>query len=171
MSYNHLVKVNNSVPPLSVDFNWKRCAFRSMSVLGLLFIAETVPSFGSILDLVGASTVTLLTFVFPPYFYMKLVDSSSTNKEWKQRYARMQVYAVYVHAVFDQKYGWYFLNAHFRELPLWERVYCWALIVLGFVGGAVATYTAVRNIVSTEFMVPCYLQDLSEQGNVQFSGH
>merc|ERR1712109_407287 len=56
------------------DFNWKRCAFRSLSVACLLFIAETVPSFGAILDLVGGSTVTLLTFIFPPFFYMKLAD-------------------------------------------------------------------------------------------------
>ena len=59
--------------------------FRSLSVLGLLFIAESVPSFGAILDLVGASTVTLLTFVFPPYFYMKLVDASNLNPLWEQR--------------------------------------------------------------------------------------
>ena len=70
------------IPP---HFNWKRCAFRSVSVLCLLFIAESVPSFGAILDLVGASTVTLLTFVFPPYFYIKLVDASSLNPSWKQR--------------------------------------------------------------------------------------
>ena len=69
------------------DFNVKRCAFRSLSVLMLLFTAETVPSFGAILDLVGASTVTLLTFVFPPYFYMKLTDASSHNPEWQQRYS------------------------------------------------------------------------------------
>ena len=68
-----------------VDFNWKRCAFRTFSVFVLLFIAESVPSFGSILNLIGASTVTLLTFIFPPLFYMKLVDDSSNNKEWKQR--------------------------------------------------------------------------------------
>ena len=70
------------IPP---HFNWKRCAFRSVSVLSLLFIAESVPSFGAILDLVGASTVTLLTFVFPPFFYMKLVDASSLNPLWEQR--------------------------------------------------------------------------------------
>ena len=70
------------IPP---HFNWKRCAFRSFSVLSLLFIAESVPSFGAILDLVGASTVTLLTFVFPPYFYMKLVDASKERKDWVQR--------------------------------------------------------------------------------------
>ena len=68
-----------------LDFNWKRCAFRTLSVGVLLFIAETVPSFGAILDLVGASTVTLLTFVFPPYFYMKLVDASVQRKDWVHR--------------------------------------------------------------------------------------
>ena len=68
------------------DFNWKRCAFRTFSVLCLLFIAESVPSFGSILDLVGASTVTLLTFVFPPFFYMRLSDASIGHPTWPERY-------------------------------------------------------------------------------------
>ena len=68
-----------------LDFNWKRCAFRTFSVLVLLFIAESIPNFGAILNLVGGSTVTLLTFVFPPYFYMKLVDDSKQRKDWVQR--------------------------------------------------------------------------------------
>ena len=68
-----------------LDFNWKRCAFRTFSVLVLLFIAESIPNFGAILNLVGGSTVTLLTFVFPPFFYMKLVDASQQRKDWVQR--------------------------------------------------------------------------------------
>ena len=72
---------------IPTHFNWKRCVFRTSSVLLLLFIAESIPSFGAILNLIGASTVTLLTFIFPPLFYIKLVDASSQNKEWKQRYA------------------------------------------------------------------------------------
>ena len=67
------------------DLNWRRCVFRSFSVLVLLFIAESVPSFGAILELIGASTVTILTFIFPPLFYMKLVDASNQNKDWIQR--------------------------------------------------------------------------------------
>merc|ERR1712179_256153 len=43
--FEQLLKIPSS-------FNWKRCVFRTLSVCGLLFIAETVPSFGSILDLV-----------------------------------------------------------------------------------------------------------------------
>ena len=117
---------------IPTNFNWKRCLFRTFSVFFLLFLAETVPSFGSILNLIGASTVTLLTFVFPPLFYMRLVDASSSNKEWVQ-----------------------------RKLPVWERVYCWFLIVLGVAGGCCATYFAVMSILSSEMSVPCYIQPVN----------
>ena len=30
-------------------------------------------------DLIGGSTVTVLTFVFPPFFYLKLVDGTATD--------------------------------------------------------------------------------------------
>ena len=76
------------------DFNWKRCLFRTFSVLVLLFIAESVPSFGSILELVGASTVTCLTFVFPPFFYMRLCDKSHENPDWKQRLVEQNPIAI-----------------------------------------------------------------------------
>ena len=45
----------------------------------------------------------------------------------------------------------------FRELPLWERIYCWVLIVIGLLGGAAATYISVVNIVSADFQQPCYI--------------
>jgi len=124
------------------DFNWKRCVFRTLSVFFLLFIAETVPSFGSILDLVGASTVTLLTFIFPPYFYMRLSDASIGRKEWVQ-----------------------------RKLPMWERIYCWVLIVIGIAGGCCATYTAVRNIFSSSLSVPCYLMGDTTNVTISAGGH
>ena len=129
------------IPP---HFNWKRCAFRSFSVLSLLFIAESVPSFGAILDLVGASTVTLLTFVFPPYFYIKLVDASSLNPLWEQR------------EVFNLAY---FPNDVYliRVLPLWERIYCWLLILVGVTGGVCSTTTAVIKIITSQLSRPCYL--------------
>ena len=44
---------------LCADFNWKRVALRTFSTFVLLFIAETVPSFGSILDLVGETLQAL----------------------------------------------------------------------------------------------------------------
>jgi vesicular inhibitory amino acid transporter len=136
--------------PFSSDFNWKRCAFRSFSVLCLLFIAETVPSFGAILDLVGASTVTLLTFVFPPFFYMRLADASIGHASWPERLFSADSYIVLP-----------FKLLPYRKLPLWERIYCWALIVVGIAGGVLATYIALNNIFTASMTEPCYIMDLS----------
>ena len=49
------------------------------------------------LDLVGGSTVTLLTFVFPPFFYMKLVDMSSSNPKWKLRYIYISQSSIFIY--------------------------------------------------------------------------
>ena len=46
----------------------------------------------------------------------------------------------------------------FRKLPLWERIYCWVLIVVGLVGGASATYTAINNVFGASFSLPCYVK-------------
>lgn len=43
-----------------------------------MFLAETVPKFDGILALIGASTVTFLTFVAPSLFYLRLC--SLTNR-------------------------------------------------------------------------------------------
>lgn len=41
-------------------------------VLAVLFVAESIPHFGAILSLVGGSTTTLLAYVCPSIFYLKL---------------------------------------------------------------------------------------------------
>ena len=57
-------------------FGWKRVVFRSVVILLLLAIALSVPFFGVIVDIIGSTTVTLLNFILPPFFYILLVDSS-----------------------------------------------------------------------------------------------
>ncbi|XP_041354276.1 amino acid transporter AVT1A-like isoform X2 [Gigantopelta aegis] len=54
------------------EFNWKRCISRTIIVGLVLFVAESIPHFGAILALVGGSTTTLLAYVLPSIFYMKL---------------------------------------------------------------------------------------------------
>ena len=97
----------------------------------MLFLGETLPNFGAILDLIGGSTVTLLTFVFPPTFYLLLRrsarrtgDSADTGKK--------------------------------GTLRLLETCYCVALVVMGVFGGSLASYSAVKEIFNTDFVPPCY---------------
>ncbi|XP_067002631.1 uncharacterized protein [Anabrus simplex] len=65
-------------------FHWKRCLLRTIMICMMVFVGESIPHFGKILSLVGGSTITLLTFVFPSLFYMKLCDQKNT--EWPERY-------------------------------------------------------------------------------------
>ncbi|XP_047110975.1 amino acid transporter AVT1H-like isoform X1 [Schistocerca piceifrons] len=108
-------------------YNWKRCLLRSIMMLTMLFIGESIPKFGKILSLVGGSTITLMTFVFPSFFYMKLCDQKSV--EWTERY-----------------------------IPIHHRIYMWELILIGVLGGAAATYSAIVDIFGAGSMTkPCYV--------------
>ena len=53
-------------------FGFKRIFLRTSIFLFVLGIAEAVPKFGVILSLVGGSTVTMMTFILPCIFYLKL---------------------------------------------------------------------------------------------------
>lgn len=65
------------------DFGPKRCVLRSGIMLTMVVVGETIPRFGKILSLVGGSTITLLTFVFPAVFYMKLCGQHKPG--WPER--------------------------------------------------------------------------------------
>jgi len=107
--------------------NWKRCLFRTGLDVIIIFIGLSIPHFGNILALIGGSTITALTFVFPPLFYMKLCDQKSTD--WPT-----------------------------RTISLHERTYLWELIIIGILGGAAATWSAITAIFSsTTFTIPCYI--------------
>ena len=67
--------------PIS-EFHWKRCVLRTAILFAVLFVAETIPHFGAVLDLVGGSTVTFLTFVAPSLFYLRL---TSREGDWPER--------------------------------------------------------------------------------------
>ena len=72
--------MNQLIPKLQsvTGFGMGRVVVRTLIVLLVLFTAETIPHFGAILSLVGGSTVTFLTFVFPSLFYLKLVMKPKT---------------------------------------------------------------------------------------------
>lgn len=46
----------------------QRILSRSVMMLAVVIVAETVPNFGVLLDLVGGSTITLMSLVFPVVF-------------------------------------------------------------------------------------------------------
>lgn len=60
-------------------FCFKRCLLRSALMCFILGVSELIPKFGLILSLIGGSTITLLTFVFPCLFYLRLEQNISLH--------------------------------------------------------------------------------------------
>jgi vesicular inhibitory amino acid transporter len=57
----------------------KSCLVRTFLVLFIHGLAQGIPHFGLFLNLVGSSTTTLLTFVFPCLFFLKLERNASLH--------------------------------------------------------------------------------------------
>ncbi|KAL1117319.1 hypothetical protein AAG570_004645 [Ranatra chinensis] len=103
------------------EFCALRCILRSLMVLVMVIIGESIPEFAKILALVGGSTITLGTFVLPNYFYMRLCDQESPDDSWPK-----------------------------RSISLHMRIYMWELIVMGMLGGVASTYAAILAIFSSD---------------------
>ncbi|GIX79464.1 aa_trans domain-containing protein [Caerostris extrusa] len=75
MFFAFLLVINAPVQDLEEFFKvsvWKRIAIRSLIMLGVVFIAQSIPRFGQILNLIGGSLTTLTCIIFPCWFYFKL---------------------------------------------------------------------------------------------------
>ncbi|CAC5397609.1 SLC32A [Mytilus coruscus] len=70
---------------LLAAFTWKRCIARSAIVMVVLFVAESVPHFGAILSLIGGSTTTLLSYILPCVFYLKLAKGSDNQTQTRHK--------------------------------------------------------------------------------------
>ncbi|KAK7478884.1 hypothetical protein BaRGS_00029865 [Batillaria attramentaria] len=62
------------------NFSWKRVVVRSVVCVLVLFVAESIPHFGAILSLIGGSSTTLLAYIAPPVFYLKL---AAMEGDWR----------------------------------------------------------------------------------------
>ncbi|KAG1705781.1 Amino acid transporter AVT1D [Nymphon striatum] len=112
-------------------FGIKRMIFRTSLMMCIVFVAESIPHFLYILNLIGGSTVTLMTFVFPCLFYLKLTSMKSPSPEnpWPK---------------------W--------DVPLWEKIMLIEIMIVGIVGGSISTYVAFTKIISpASFILPCYV--------------
>eukprot|EP01135_Chromosphaera_perkinsii_P007777 Nk52_evm1s990 gene=Nk52_evmTU1s990 len=49
-----------------------RIVWRTLNIGLIIFLAEAIPNFGDIQSLIGASAVTMLCFIFPCWFYLKM---------------------------------------------------------------------------------------------------
>ncbi|XP_041986567.1 amino acid transporter AVT1B-like [Aricia agestis] len=105
-----------------------RILVRVSIMAGIMFIGESIPRFYTVLALVGATSIGLLTFILPCYCFLKLDN---------QPPAEGQVQS---------------------ETPGWSKLLCWQVVIVGAVGAIIATYAAISAIFSTSQATPCYLK-------------
>ena len=60
---------------LFLVFGWKRILLRTSIVAIIIGAAEAVPNFFPIMAFIGGSTVTMMAFVLPAWFYLRLENN------------------------------------------------------------------------------------------------
>lgn len=70
-------------------------AVRTGIMACVLFVAESVPTFGPLLDLVGGSTITLTSIVLPCLFYLYLRAARTKDEELGSKEPTMASFSEY----------------------------------------------------------------------------
>ncbi|RWS25637.1 amino acid transporter ANT1-like protein, partial [Leptotrombidium deliense] len=126
-------------------FSLKRVATRVSVLILIVFMGETVPSFGKILNLIGGSAIALLSFILPPLLYLKLCSMKSAD--WPDRLVS-NVRSSKVNEIFIQ-----------RSISTFEKIWLFQIIVVGVIGGIACTFSALVEILSPDaFTPPCYIK-------------
>ncbi|XP_068201894.1 uncharacterized protein [Palaemon carinicauda] len=109
-------------------FSIARCITRTLVMFVVILMAMAVPTFGKILDLIGGSSVTLLSFIMPPVCYFKLCNTLNP-----------------------------ITGLAYTNLSLRERIILFTIATVGLVGGVASSYSALREILSPEaFSNTCF---------------
>ncbi|XP_045138355.1 amino acid transporter AVT1J-like [Portunus trituberculatus] len=101
-----------------LEFGWRRSAARTCLVAVEVLVSLVLPDFQAILNLVGGSTIAIMSFVLPPLCYLRLTAAKDPA------------------------------GLPFRNVGIWERVVLWGVVVMGLAGSLVTTYTAASSLVS-----------------------
>jgi len=109
---------------------------RTGMMVAVVFVAESLPTFGPLLDLVGGSTLTLTSVVFPCLFYIYLAAARK-----------------------DAEGNWTVpkLSEVLSRTPKHQLIVCIAIMIFGLIGGGAATYSAIKELSTTQFTTPCYV--------------
>uniref|UniRef100_A0A1I8AB28 Aa_trans domain-containing protein n=1 Tax=Steinernema glaseri TaxID=37863 RepID=A0A1I8AB28_9BILA len=115
-------------------FGLERVICRSIMMFLVVFVAESVPTFGPLVNLVGGSTITLTAIVFPCLFNVYL---KAQEHETEDRIPTLEKIV--------------------SSTPKPKLILITLIMVFGVVAGTAATYSAIKDLSTTHFAMPCYI--------------
>jgi vesicular inhibitory amino acid transporter len=130
------------------EFGYKRVIVRTGMMVAVAFVAESVPTFGPLLDLMGGTTLALTCLIMPPLFYVYLLAG-------EKRAEKMKISKGFNE---DSDYEPLSFSEMLRETPKVALIISGIIVAIGIIGGAAATYSAINELSTTQFKVPCYVQ-------------
>uniref|UniRef100_A0A914ZEA2 Amino acid transporter transmembrane domain-containing protein n=1 Tax=Parascaris univalens TaxID=6257 RepID=A0A914ZEA2_PARUN len=122
------------------EFGVKRVLCRSAMMAAVVFVAETVPEFGVLLDLVGGSTITLMALIFPVIFNLFL---HAGHKKHEGKLAASGE-------------NWITISEIFQYTSKGKLTINLIVLAVGVIGGLAATWSATNIMLGAEFSPPCY---------------
>lgn len=127
---------------LPQGFGWHRVVVRTVVLIAVVFVAETIPKFGPLLDVMGGTVIALTAGVLPLVYnlYLKAATYDLKSKKYKRP------------TFFEMV----------QRTPKLRLVINLAIIVIAVICGTATTYRAVVEMLSTQFSRPCYLSAKDE---------
>uniref|UniRef100_A0A8R1DRT2 Aa_trans domain-containing protein n=1 Tax=Caenorhabditis japonica TaxID=281687 RepID=A0A8R1DRT2_CAEJA len=138
--FNPLMQEVEDLFKVPQKFGIQRVLVRTGIMIAVVFVAESVPTFGPLLDLVGGSTLTLTSVILPCLFYLYLAAYKK-----KEEVTGMPGY---------EPATWRDVFAYNDKPTL---IICITIMIIGIVGGGCATFSAIVELTSTQFQMPCYV--------------
>lgn len=138
--FNPLNQELEELLKLPHDFGYKRVLARTSMMLAVVLVAETIPNFGVLLDLVGGSTITMMALIFPVVFNLFLV---AAHKKHNGSIASSTEEPLSFREVYEYT-------------PKRKLIVNCAIILFALVASTAATMSAMSAMLGSEFSAPCY---------------
>lgn len=125
------------------------------------FVAIAIPFFGQIMSLMGATTITLSSFVCPCWFYLAVYwkrgstphDDSAVDVN--ASHVTSSINMSTLNATADGKGDFSADESQYggvrktRHVPKWEVILCFIIVIVTLALGAVGTYQSINSIVQS----------------------
>uniref|UniRef100_A0AAF5D8D0 Aa_trans domain-containing protein n=2 Tax=Strongyloides stercoralis TaxID=6248 RepID=A0AAF5D8D0_STRER len=121
-------------------FGIKRIIVRTSIMILVVFVAESVPNFGPLLDLIGGTTITTTSVLLPVLFYIMLSSRQKMISENGKDNGKSPT-----------------IKEVLKYCPKLTLIACVVIFIIGLVAGGAATYSSIRELTSTHFSKPCYI--------------